>query len=321
MTTNLTIDVAPVNQQEELPPTPFRLWVNEEIAAANPDLPLKTLLTPTLGRRFRKDAESELEFVPIGGLSFPVVNGTSGAEDIFADWLNTKINNNSALVNTLVVGLCRSLRVYDEELWNEEQRLLLERIANAPQIAPAHQLPALTAGKELAEVDQPVDDGAAIDGVLPETTAEAPECVSAVPVYNKLSVAKSRELVYDILNGQADEKYSLFAENNNEVCQQIIKIAGNSTNEKTQNLLRITFMISHRVDPEWSLADSLQLISTENKAILDFWAKEANGGVEPAPEPAEPEPKDPDKAEDDAKKKEGEDLADMAGKEAAASPG
>ena len=114
---------------------------------------------------------------------------------------------------------------------------------------------------------------------------------------DKLAYKDSVTLVYNILNSKADEKYEPFADTHNQTIMDLFKLANTATDEGTQNLLRATFMITQRIDPDWSVADSLQLTQTEIDEISLFWDTENNKGVVPVKE-VEP-PKVEDKPEDE----------------------
>lgn len=97
----------------------------------------------------------------------------------------------------------------------------------------------------------------------------------------KLEYKASVSLVYDILNSKAAEKFEVFADIHNLEILELYRLANTATDESTQNLLRATFMICQRVEPDWALADSLQLTQDEIDEIILFWETENNKGVPP----------------------------------------
>jgi hypothetical protein len=129
---------------------------------------------------------------------------------------------------------------------------------------------------------------------------------------DNLEYKASVSLVYDILNSKADEKYETFSDNHNFEILGLFKIANTATDTNTQNLLRATFMICQRIDPDWSLADSLQLTQDEIDEISLFWDTENNKGIVPekveepeeetSEEPAKSEEPDESEVETEAKK-------------------
>jgi hypothetical protein len=295
---------------------PFRLWINEEIASDTPDFQMVGILSPTLGRRF---ISKELEVVTIADMNFPQVKGLTAAEQNFSEWMDTKIQNNQSRVAAYIVGLARKLRSYDETCHHES--FVYTALVNHPkkEYLKGDKLIVTT-------VTSPENEGITSTIWRKKNNILNAEIVFGVHVdeigerveTSPLSIAASKELIYALLNNRGGDCYDIFVDAEGESIQEIMKIANTTTSEGNQNILRATFMIAHRIDPDWSVGDTFQLLATEIEAIMKHWAKEKNGGVEPKP-PAEDEP--PAKSEADEKTEEAELAMAGAEKKGSTSPG
>lgn len=280
--------------QVELEEIPFREWVNTEMSLDNPDFSFSRVLSPKLGRRFVGD---ELEKVRIAGMDFPSVCGITAAEESFVDWMNTKIQNNQSKTNALIVGLARRLRSFDEACdhsttcyealigdTSDEKTWKIGEIVSCT-IVTSDKYPGIR-----SEIWRNSKDLILSKVMVPEEDVKVLKAEHDAKI---LSVAGSRDLIYNVLNGRGGNLYEIFSDEESESINAIFKIANSSVSQKFQDLLKISFMIAHRVNPNWRMSESFELLASEVSKMIDFWAKEKNGGItpelvtgKPAPAPA-----------------------------------
>jgi hypothetical protein len=283
---------------------PFRTWVNQEVAKDTPDFQMSGILSPALGKRF---ASPELERLPIGDfLKIPKVSSLTAAEENFAEWMDTRIGNNRQKVTSFVTRLAKKLRAFDAGCIHKSFVHTVIKTAKVPK--DSKDKPAYKKGEKLtvtyvslpeqpdiiSEIWRKKNNTMTLlnEIVVGEDVEEEGTEVELVP---PLSIGKSKDLIYAMLSQRGGDCYDIFMDDEGEAVDEIMRIANTTTSEKNQDILKITFMLAHRVDPDWSIRDSYQLLSTERDLIMKLWRTEANGGVEPveakdSDEDDEPEP-------------------------------
>jgi hypothetical protein len=285
-------ELAPLNGQtpyREVPTIPFRVWANDALTRANPQLP-SLGLPATLAKRFQLiDVDGVLQpktkFKEVAGYKIPLINSLTAGESLFAGWFATEVQGKQGEIDAIFRIIAANIRKEFPELGlsAREARMKAWEVVNGTPVA-----------KEKEELENLKKQKLA-DPVTEEQAAD-----------HQASIAKEEARIAEL-----ETRFDEFAESQADNIRDIYKISNTAADPKSQNILFSAFLIASRVDPSITIPDLTSMGMDEIEELSGLWKLENNKGVPPE----EPKPEPEATSEDSPEGKEKPEATETAGTE------